>query len=121
MAGLSRIITFIAVVLTVLGSLHYYFWARLIRDTALPPMWRQVATGSLILLAVSMPCAFFLARAGGTRLLVWPAFIWMGLILLLFITLMISDAIYTAATTMGVDPARRLYLRRLLSGAAALA
>src|SRR5947208_1019846 len=45
---------FVAVALALLGGAHYYFWVRLVRDTALPPPWRAIATGALVLLGLAL-------------------------------------------------------------------
>jgi predicted MPP superfamily phosphohydrolase len=120
MSRLGQLLTFAAVALSIVGGLHYYFWARLIRDTALPSPYRQLATSALILLALSMPAAFVLSRAGLGRALAWPAFLWMGLMWLLFVTLVASDVARLFASVAGPnDPERRLALSRALGALAA--
>ena len=40
--------------MSVVAGLHFYFWTRLVRDTALAPPWSRVATWTLVALAVSL-------------------------------------------------------------------
>ena len=51
---------FFAVVLAVLGGMHYYLWARLVRDTGLPG--RRALLLVFALAAVAVPLAMLLAR-----------------------------------------------------------
>ena len=39
-----RYVLFFFVALLVMGGAHYYVWARLVRDAALPPPWSRVGT-----------------------------------------------------------------------------
>src|SRR5438477_258347 len=41
---MARILIFASVSLSLMFGLHYYVWARLVRDTGLPPPWRALAT-----------------------------------------------------------------------------
>lgn len=43
-------VAFFAVALTVAGSLHYYVWARLVRNLALPVVWHRVLSGLVVAL-----------------------------------------------------------------------
>jgi predicted MPP superfamily phosphohydrolase len=90
---MGRLPTFIVIALCLLAAIHYYLWARLIRDPQLPPRWRPIASTLLFLLAASMPVALVLGRAhpGIRRLLSWPAFLWMGIMFLLLVTLLSTD------------------------------
>ena len=48
---MSRFLIFIAVALALLAGIHYYLWARLIRDPQLPQPWNGVLT---VMLALSL-------------------------------------------------------------------
>ena len=50
-----RLIVFSLVASVLTGGLHYWFWARLVRDPAMPAPYRVVATVALALLALSIP------------------------------------------------------------------
>jgi predicted MPP superfamily phosphohydrolase len=130
--SLTRVLMFLAVSMSIVFGLHYYIWARLVRDPALPSPWRGVATGALVALAASMPLSFLLLRALGGRpmkFLVWPVYVWMGLMMLIFTLLVAGDvmrlvAMLGARAVRGApvdNPERRLALARLFGGAVALA
>jgi predicted MPP superfamily phosphohydrolase len=119
---LTQLLIFLSIVLSILGGLHYYLWARLLRDTATPPLVSRGGALLLLALMVSMPLAMISGRAGHhVRPLVWLAFLWMGLMFFLFVALLGTDVAYLIARLGGaVDPARRTALRRLLAGVASL-
>src|SRR5438128_5626478 len=87
---------FLPVVFGITYGLHFYIWARLVRDTALPPPFRAWATGLLIALGISLPLSFVLvrsARRGVAAMLSWPAYVWMGFMMMLFLGLVGSDVL----------------------------
>jgi predicted MPP superfamily phosphohydrolase len=128
--SLPRILIFLSIVLGIVGGVHFYFWVRLVRDTQLPFPYRPWASGALIVLAACLPLPFLLGRRlppDVARLLMWPAFIWMGLMFLLFVLLVATDLVRLLAmlgakvgTAAALDPARRTFLARLLGGVAGL-
>src|SRR5580704_7285732 len=119
---MSRLVVFVTVVLTIVVGVHYYLWARLVRDPHLPTPWSGLATGALVLLAASMPAAMIVGRRapGAGRVLAWPAFIWMGLMFLFLTTLVGVDAVRVVAVlarrASGIpsDPSRRTAIARLV-------
>jgi predicted MPP superfamily phosphohydrolase len=125
---MSRILVLIGVVFSIIASIHYYLWARLVRDTHLPSPWAGIATIALVVLALSMPLAMVLGRSHRElgSLVAWPAFGWMGLMFLLLVSLAGVDAvrgvawlIRRSAGSPAVDEARRIWLARLSGGAVA--
>jgi predicted MPP superfamily phosphohydrolase len=116
---------FLPVVFGLIYGIHYYIWVRLVRDTALPPPFRGVATGLLVALALSLPLTFLVGRAVKREtagLFAWPAFVWMGLMMMLLLLLLGADVVRAAARVARgpvEDPLRRLFLHRLLGGAVA--
>jgi uncharacterized protein len=119
---MSRILIFIGVALAIIASVHYYLWARLVRDTQLPAPWGAIVTASLAVLAAAMPLAMILGRRhlGLERFLAWPAFVWMGLMFLLLVALAGADAVrlvfWLARQSVGsapLDPERRTVIARL--------
>jgi uncharacterized protein len=81
-----RYLFFLGIVLVTVGGTHYYFWTRLTRDTGLPASARLVLALVLLLLALSLPASFFIFRAlspSAARTVLFPVYIWMGLMLLL--------------------------------------
>jgi predicted MPP superfamily phosphohydrolase len=125
----SRFLTFIAVAIGILAGIHCYIWMRLIRDPRLPPPWGGIATAGLIALAVSLPVALILGRSHPElrRLLAWPAFIWMGLMFLLFCILVSTDAARGIASigrrllaAGTVDEQRRTFFARSMAASVSL-
>jgi hypothetical protein len=49
----SSFFLFFAVALSLVGALHYYVWARLVRDLALPTTAHRALTAALVLLFLS--------------------------------------------------------------------
>ena len=78
-----------AVMLAITGSLHFYIWARLVRDTGLGAPWRSLVTVGIVTLGALMPLSFFVSRTRPEpfRPLSYVVFVWMGMLLLLFLTL----------------------------------
>ena len=120
---LSRIITFLLVVTTINGLLHYYVWARLIRDTAIPEPWAKVATITLIVLGVMVMAGLIARRFFSNSLsdaMVWIGLTWLGLLFLLFTFNLLGDvahaAIRFANRAAPPDPARREFLARAIGG-----
>ena len=115
-------VLFLGTFLLVVGSLHYYFWARLVRDTGLPGPWRTVGTIALAVLGLSLPLVMILRRrvpGDAARLLVWPAYVWLGLMMFLFLFLLGGDLVRVGSRLAGFDPERRQMLHRILGGGAA--
>ena len=135
--SITRLAIFLGVVLSLVAGLHTYFWARLVRDTALPVPWRAWVSGLLLALAIALPLPLILGRVVPPqwgRLFAWPAYLWMGFMFLLFVFLLAADLVRLGAwagTKTGVfggnrvidldlttDPSRRNLLARLLGGLA---
>lgn len=114
-------ILWFAILLGVPIGSHYYLWARLVRDTALPQPYRTVATVLLVTLAVGIPSSFFLTRglsAAVGRVLIYPFMIWMGLVLYLFLLTLLADLGLALFGLLGApaDPNRRQWLARFAAG-----
>ncbi|HZR10176.1 MAG TPA: metallophosphoesterase [Myxococcales bacterium] len=116
---------FLAVALSLVGGMHYYIWARLIRDPHLPPHWARALTFAVIALAIAMPATLIASRVlhtSAVRPAIWVAFVWMGVGFLLVAFLGIADlgrlvAFVFARVRAPVDPdpERRLLLARTLA------
>ena len=117
----------VATSITVL--LHRYLWARLVRDPQMPLPYSTIATGLLVGLAVLIPVTMVAARTLAPsvgKVLAWPAFVWMGIMFVLFMVLLAVDAV-KALSMLGLkvfsredllaDPGRR----QLLATATAVA
>ena len=106
-APVPRILIFLAIVLGIVRALHFYFWARLVRDTQLPfptgPGHRRPGDpGGVPAPAIPRRPA---APPLSGRLLAWPAVIWMGLMFLLLVLLVGTDR--PAAGVRGLEGGRR--------------
>ena len=121
-------IVFISFAVLVTVGQHYYIWKRLIRDPKLPRVWRWVATVALFVAAACIPVTFLVVRLeapGDLRAFAWPAYIWMGMVFLIFFGMLGWDlarlAVKTGRTIVHrrapVDPARRVFLARAAAGA----
>jgi predicted MPP superfamily phosphohydrolase len=119
-------LVFVAVIVLILGSMHYYLWARLVRDPQLPPLATRIATAAVLALALLLPASLVtvrLSRGHVAPAFVWMAFLWMGIGFLLTAFLGFADASRFAlwavrrlrGTEVPVDAARRTFLARALA------
>jgi predicted MPP superfamily phosphohydrolase len=110
-----------AVLAALTWLMHRYVWARLVRDVELPAPWARGLTIAVVVLAVSIPAAFFAMRSLPRDLgapLSWVAYVWMGFALYLFLLTVLSDAGRGVAALVGAlpqDPERRLFLARSIA------
>jgi uncharacterized protein len=119
---------FLVVVSSIVGGVHYYLYARLVRGLAMEGVPRFVPwlfALSAVLLPVGMIASRLLPRSiSNTVALV--TFTWMGLLVLtLFLTLGSEiirggSALLEATRILPSDPERRTFLARALSGGIAL-
>ena len=123
----ARYLTFFAVALLVMGSAHYYVWARLVRDVALPKPWSRVATATIALLFALLMGVFIVVRnlpRATAAPFTWVAYTWLGFVFFLVLSLALSGLVklVTVRRDTGVpaDPARRQAIARLFGGAAAV-
>ena len=73
--------------LSVIGSVHYYIWRRLIKSCHLPKTLHKSLTIALIILGVSLPASMILGRGFSTQvssLVMYVPFLWLGILMLLF-------------------------------------
>ena len=126
--SLWRMLVFLGVVTAVLGGVHYFLWARLVRDVDLPLPIRTALSSVLIGLALTVPASMMLTRSytpGNSRLLFFIGYGWMGVMFVLFVGLLAGDLVRAAvwlATrgTDGIDAERRTLLSRGIGGVTAL-
>ena len=111
----------------IVAGLHYYFWARLVRDTQLSGLGRQLATTAIAGLTVLVVATALLGRAVPRlgRLLAWPGFVWMGMMFILLVILLGLDVVRLLVAMIGrlsgaqvYDDSRRVFTFRLAAGAA---
>jgi predicted MPP superfamily phosphohydrolase len=129
--SLSSVLPFFAIAFSLVGLLHFYVWARLVRDPALPPVAHWLLTALMLLLFASVPATLFLARSRGAdslRPLLLTSFGWIGLLFILVMLLSVVDIGKLAAGLVGqlladqqpVDPDKRATVSRLLGASVAL-
>jgi hypothetical protein len=122
---------FFAVALLITGALHYYIWARLVRDLGLPPGAHRALTALVVVLFASVPGAFWLQRSlpfENTRPLMLLVFGWMGLAFLTIVVLFGVDLVRLAYAALShlrsdappVDPVRRLSMSRMVGAGVAM-
>lgn len=123
--SLGRLLVFVTVVLSVSGAIHYYLWARLVRDVGWPAPYGLYLKWALVALAVSFPLFLPVSRALPRELatpLAYLVYGWLGLMFLLFALLVPADLIRGLAWLIErlagapVDPERRQFLARLFGG-----
>lgn len=134
LVGVSRSVSFLlffSFALSLVGAVHYYLWARLVRDPGLSPQLHRGLTLLFWALFVTVPLGLVLARmieGGAGRTFLWVSFTWLGMVLLLFVVVGALDLL-RAGTLLGwhafesqghADAERRHLLSRLLAGAAAV-
>jgi len=128
---LNRVFGFLllfAIAGSILAGLHYYFWARLVRDTQISGTLRHVGTAGLAGLAVLVVATMFAGRLVPSigRVLAWPGFIWMGALFVLLVALLGLDVLRLLVTLVSrllgagdvFDGSRRVFTARVLAGAA---
>jgi len=125
----TRLLAFLGVVFSVTAGIHYYLWARLVRDVAWPASVHTWLTVALAALAVLLPAGLLLTRLLPRDLLspvMWVLYSWMGLMFFLFVLLLPADLMRGAAWLIErfsgapIDPARRLLLARIYGGVVGL-
>ena len=137
MARLPAFAIFLLVLLAILGGMHWFLWARLARDTAMPDVWRRLLAAFFALAALAVPAGMMLVRRlpfHTTRPFAAVVFTWMGAAFLLFIALLAADlarAFWAAGSWMASfaggrmeappDPSRRAFVARAVAGGALLA
>jgi predicted MPP superfamily phosphohydrolase len=122
-----RLVVALCILTTVLGSGHYYLWARLVRDTGLPSPWSLLATGGMALLGLTLLASFVLMRVAPRAVsspLAWVGYLWLGVAFLGICSFGLLDLLRLVARAVQsgpVDWERRQHLARLASGLAGTA
>lgn len=124
----ARYLIFFSIASLVMGSTHYYVWARLVRDSALPTPWGRVATAVIALLFVILMSGFVVSRIVPRWVaspITWVGYTWLGMLFFLVCSLAASDVAKVLALRFADAapdaPERRLAISRLFAWTAALA
>jgi predicted MPP superfamily phosphohydrolase len=119
-----RIVVALLIVTSILGGTHYYLWARLLRDPALPEPWNTIGKVGVVLLGTVLVGSIALRRAprAVSSPIAWVAYTWLGLVFFLFFLFIVVVAVRgiaalgaRLASSPPEDPARRVALARWLS------
>jgi hypothetical protein len=126
-------LVFFGVVSLLLGSVHYYVWARLVRGPSLGESWQRGGTIAIWVLGFATPLGMVLGRMLPRPIGHWISFaiyVWFGLLVLLLTALVASEVVRggvlaaSALLQRPFGPQQRLLLSRLVAlgvGCAALA
>ncbi len=117
--SLWRLFVFLGVALSIVFGVHYFLWARLVRDPEWPAGWTRGLSWALVVLGVSIPIGIFASRLLSREAaapLSWFAYTWMGFMFLLFFALLPTELVRVGARLGGVDPERRVALARIVAG-----
>ncbi|NGO69258.1 metallophosphoesterase [Streptomyces boncukensis] len=84
-----------------LGGVHWYVWRRLVRDVSAPhSLWRRVGTVLAVALPLVSVANMVAARAGAPfaveRVLAWPGYMWLALLLYLVLALLAGEVVRLA-------------------------
>jgi predicted MPP superfamily phosphohydrolase len=86
-----RILVALAVVVVLLGGLHYYLWRRLVRDTFTGHRGRRLGAALFVVLALLVPATFAGVRSGAAPWLAWPGYLWLALWFYLTLALFVLE------------------------------
>jgi predicted MPP superfamily phosphohydrolase len=128
---MSRALSFVlffGIFLLLVGGVHYYLWARLVRDLQPTPQLQRYLSIGVATLFVSIPVAMLTSRALPreiAQLTLKPSYIWIGVMWLLLVSVFSLDVV--KLLVLGVerligmphDAERRQTLARLFGFAAA--
>jgi hypothetical protein len=107
MRRLLLIAVALAVALSLLAGTHFYLATRLVLEPALPEPLRGAALallGGLALLLVAEPIAERAVGPPWSRIVTWPAALWMGFLFLLLVALGLSDLLMWLLGAASSDP-----------------
>ncbi|MGI5246262.1 metallophosphoesterase [Dactylosporangium sp. CA-139066] len=88
------IFALLAVVLVLVGAIHWYLWKRLVKDTTRTRRARRIGTVVAVLLALVIPATLALSRTlphSRQPLVAWPGFLWLAVMFYLLVTLLLLE------------------------------
>ncbi|MBN1610729.1 MAG: metallophosphoesterase [Polyangiaceae bacterium] len=101
MPRLMTFALFLAVALSIVAAIHYYFWVRLVRALVLPSWPHRILSALIAALALSVPASFWLGHAiphGRGRVVLLVLYGWMGFMFLLLALLVATEPLRLLAS-----------------------
>ncbi|MGW4947755.1 metallophosphoesterase [Actinoplanes sp. NPDC004185] len=105
-------LAFVALIIVVIGLIHFYLWKRLVRDPFRAGRVRRFGGFVAVALAVLVPATLIGVRAGYVEWLAWPGYLWIALMFYLLVTLAVLEIprlainLWIRATSKSTDPAK---------------
>ena len=124
------LLTFLTVVLSVMGGVHWYLFLRLVRETQIPPPWSGLLGLALLVVVLCIPLSFIASRVldkNVARYVVVPVYVWLGFAFQSFFLFLAIDLLrggfwlLQALFDLGPlleDPGQRLLAWRIVAGGA---
>ncbi|WP_255657821.1 metallophosphoesterase [Actinoplanes sp. L3-i22] len=106
---------FVAVILVVIGLVHFYLWKRLVRETVRPGWARRLGAVVVGLLGLLVPATLIGVRAGYVEWLAWPGYLWIALMFYLLISLAVLEIPRLALRLLWVGKRRTEEIAEALS------
>jgi predicted MPP superfamily phosphohydrolase len=121
-------LTFLTIVLTIMGGVHWYLFSRLVGETGIPHPWRGFLGAALAVAVISIPLSFIASRIldkNVARYVVIPVYVWLGFAFQTFFLFLTIDVLRSLGRLtrfvfdMGplfTDPAHGLFVWRVIAG-----
>jgi predicted MPP superfamily phosphohydrolase len=106
------LIAFVALIIVVIGLIHFYLWKRLVRDPFRAGRVRRFGGFVAVALAVLVPATLIGVRSGYVEWLAWPGYLWIALMFYLLVTLVVLEIprlainLWIRATSKSTGPAK---------------
>ncbi|MBT8396090.1 MAG: hypothetical protein HKO65_03795, partial [Gemmatimonadetes bacterium] len=122
-------LTFLAIVLSIMGGVHWYLFVRLVAETQIPAPWSGWVGGALVVVVLCIPLSFIASRAldkNLARFFVVPIYVWLGFAFQTFFLLLAIDLVRALGWIGGSlfqesfwfsDPGQALLAWRVVGGA----
>jgi predicted MPP superfamily phosphohydrolase len=125
MRSITHVFVFLGLLAIILSLSHFYIFSRLNSYLHFSFGQKRFAAfllgGFIILILLSLPLSRVLPREIGS-IVAWAIFPWMGIVLLLLVALVITDALWLLTNLLPIasvqDPVRRVFLQRAFGFAA---
>ncbi len=123
-------LTFLSIILSIMGGVHWYLFARLVGETEIPGPWDGWIGGILVVVVLCIPLSFIASRIldkNAARVFVVPVYVWLGFAFQTFFLLVAIDGLRALGWLVGTvfsleqwfsDPAQALLGWRVVAAAA---